>query len=474
MFDGYIRDNAFWRPRATAVLTPARAVSYAQFDADIDRVGTGLAALGLARGCGVVSIRIEDAYLHRVALAALSRLGIASSPAEDEEAEFNLAYVTGEPGFHGPDLTFDRSWAEAALAAPHVPLPRLEPEPQTLVRVMLSSGTTSKPKRIGFTWQRLEATTLTNIRVYGPGRMGVCVPLTGADSLLGFGVGVTAWALGAAYGSGLFIEHLPGVMERDAQGIVVMTPIQLRNLLKSLPPGFAPKPGWRLQVGGSALPADLAVEAELRITPDVWHGYGATESSRITAAPAARLRDTPGAVGVVPASASVQIVDEAGQPLPDGASGELVVKGTRTAEGYLGDPETTAERFRDGWYHTNDLARRLPNGTIVIEGRLDDRMNLGGRKFMPQAMEAAAMACPGVLDCACFAVPDDKGLDQCWLAVVADPGLDRAALASQLSGENLPERRFAWIDEIPRNAMGKVERATLREATLAVLRSGSG
>ena len=82
----------------------------------------------------------------------------------------------------------------------------------------------------------------------------------------------------------------------------------------------------------------------------------------------------------------------------------------------------------------------------------------------------AALACAGVRDVAAFAVPNAAGLEDCWLAVVADPGFDRDDLAPHLSGyKGLPPNRFAWVDEIPRNAMGKVERTKLRDALLAAL-----
>jgi len=95
-------------------------------------------------------------------------------------------------------------------------------------------------------------------------------------------------------------------------------------------------------------------------------------------------------------------------------------------------------------------------------------MNLGGRKFMPAILERPALECAGVLDCAAFAVPDSSGLDQVWLAVVAAPGLDPTQLRADLARRpGVPPLRIAWVDEIPRNAMGKVERARLRDALLA-------
>ncbi|MBX3482596.1 class I adenylate-forming enzyme family protein [Phenylobacterium sp.] len=478
MFDGYIRDGAAWRPRAPAVILPGRppqafaTVSYARFDADIDRLGRLLATeFGLAPGRGAVSLAVADAYVGRVALCALARLGVASAPYDDHAAARRLVYGLDADAPPPPDaIVLTREQVAAALAAPHEPLPRLAPDPDALVRVQLSSGTTAAPKRVGFTWSRLEIATLTALRIYGPGKLGVWVPLTGPDSLMGFGLAVAAWSVGATVAAGMTLETLPALMEAHGQGVCVLTPIQLRNLLTWLPDGFRPRPGWRLQVGGSALPPALAREALLRLTPDVWHGYGATESNRIAAGPAAALADVPGAVGHVPASAHVEIVGDDGRPLPDGRSGEIVVRSTRTAPGYLDDPAATAARFdpTTGAYRTGDLGRRLPDGRLVIEGRLDERMNLGGRKFMPHRLETPALEVEGVLDAAGFAAPGDDGLDQAWLAVTAAPDFDRDRLIRHLAAvPDLPPLRLAWTDEIPRNAMGKVDRATLRARLLS-------
>jgi acyl-coenzyme A synthetase/AMP-(fatty) acid ligase len=323
---------------------------------------------------------------------------------------------------------------------------------------------------VAVTWRRTESITLGNISIYsGPAR-ALWVPLTGADSLMGYAMGVCAWRLGAAYADGFHSEQLYELMEAHPSGIAVVTPLLLRLMLEALPTDFLPRSSWRLQVGGSALPHGLAVAAAARLSPDIWIGYGATESSCLATGPALAQADAPGSVGVVVAGSQVEIVDEADAPVPEGEAGELRVRGTRTADGYLDDPDATAAQFRDGWYYTRDMARRLPDGRIVIEGRLDERMNLGGRKFMPLILERPALECEGVLDCAAFAVPDEEGMDQVWLAVEAVDGFDKDRLAAHLAGyPHLPPRRFAWIEQIPRNAMGKVERDKLRDATLSAL-----
>ncbi len=475
MFDRPIRDFAVWTPRAPAIVLPGRSVSYAEFDPDIDRLGRALLDLGVRPERGVVSLAAPDPYLQRALLCALARLGVVSSPSDDEAADLKLVLLPeGQAAPGGGDvLALSESWAREALTAPHRPLPVLDPDPEAIVRVMLSSGTTRRPKRVAATWRRTVSITLGNIAIYGGVSRNVWVPMTGADSLMGYSMAVCAWRLGAAAGAGFSVANLPSLMERYATGIAVVTPTLLRTMLAALPPGFQPQAGWRLQSGGSALPVALAREAALRISPDIWIGYGATESSCLATGPALAMTDTPGAVGHVVAGALVDIVDEAGTPLPDGQSGELRVRGTRTASGYVGDPEATEAVFRDGWYCTRDLAHRRPDGRIVVEGRLDERMIVGGRKLMPIVMEEPVHAHPGVADCAAFAVPGKAGLDQAWLAIAIAQGFDRERLLADLARlPDFPPLRVAWIDEIPRNAMGKVERARLRDAVLATQSDG--
>lgn len=457
MFDGFIRDHARWTPRAIAVVVPGRAVSYAAFDADIDRLGRGLQAMGVGPATGVVAVGLSDPYLQFVAIAALARLGVASSPAHDPAADLRLE---------------DAASLATYLARPAPPLPQLELDPDAVGRVMLSSGTTRTPRRVGMSWRRIEIGNFATLRTFACGKAGTFVPATGEGSLLGFATCVAAWSVGGAVAVGMPLAELPGWLEALPPGFVGLTPRHLRTVLDALPPGFRLRPEWRLGVAGAPLPLRTAREAMARITPDVRIVYGSTECSLLAYGHAADLEAFPGQVGHTPAGAALEVVDDDGRPVSEGQSGEFRIATERMTHGYLGDAQASAERFRDGWFYTRDIGRRLPNGLLVLEGRADDRLNLeGGGKFMPGVLEAAAHAFPGVIDCAAFAAPDRAdGFDLCWLAVVAPSDFDRNGLARHLGGyPDLPPPRFAWIDEIPRNAMGKIERAKLREILVTAL-----
>jgi len=471
MFDARIRDHARWNPRALAVITPRERVTYARFDSDIDRFGTALAALGVHPGRGVVSLRLASPYLICVATAALARLGVASAPRDDDAADLHL--VDGQPASTDDPrmLRLSPAWVTEALAAPHTPLPRLPADPGRVVRVNLSSGTTRVPRRVALTAARIDGANTAQLCSFAAGRLGTWLAIPGPDTAAGFVLPVSAWSVGAAYAGGLPLETLAEWLEVLEPGLVCATPLQLRQLLAFLPPGYRPQPRWRFWTGGAAAPPALIQQVRLRITPDVWINYGSTEASLNSVGPAFGEGDVPGQVGHPFTGCEIEVLGPDGVPVPAGDTGEIRIRSDRMSTGYIDDPDATARRFRDGWFHPGDLGRYLPDGRLVIEGRVDDRMNLaGGFKFMPERIEVPALACPGVTDCAAFAVPDPQGFDQCWLAVAAAPGFDRETLAAHLANyPGLPPPRFAWVDEVPRNAMGKVERAKLRDAVLAAL-----
>ncbi len=479
MFDGFIRDHAHLTPRALAVITPSSTLTYAAFNAEIDRFGAALAALGIGRQTNVVSIAMDDPVLTYVLMAAMARLGIPSSPFNDPGAEIRLIQDRPDAGTDSPGprlVTLTRDWIAGARAADAAPLPVLQLDPEAIGRVMLSSGTTRTPRRVALPWKRIQAATLAYIGSRGGGLHDVWVPLTTVSALQGYFIAVSAWSKGATLTGGVGPLDLAAIMEAHPAGFVGCTPTQLRQILAHLPPGFLPRAGWRVYVGGARLPASLAREARLRVTPDIRVSYGATEATTTTAGLASWLDDDPGYVGVALNGAFLEFLDEDGNPVEDGQSGEIRIRGDRVADGYLNDPQASAERFRDGWFYTRDIGRRLSDGRIILGGRVDDRMILAEvGKFMPTFLEDAALVCPGVRDAAAFAVPNKTGLDDCWLAVVTEPGFDRETLAPHLGGyPGLPPNRFAWVDEIPRNVRGKVERTKLRDALLAALAASGG
>ncbi len=468
MFDAFVAFQARMQPRAMAILSPERQSTYAELDADVNRFANGLTALGVTPADGVISID-EGNYLKCVIVLALARMGIASSPGNDEAADI-LISDRDRPG-PPRGLWLTDEWVAATLASDAQRFTAPPKAPDMLGRVMLSSGTTKTPRRVGLSWRMVDAGVRSVAATYGAGRAGRWIPFTGIESIMGFHISLACWAAGGTLVVGVEGPDLPKALETLQPGLLGFTPTFLRTLLRDLPPDFVVQPGLRLVVGGGALPQSVAREARLRLSPDLKIIYGATECSGAASADATLLETTPGIAGYAAPGVRVLVVDADGAPLPAGVQGEVRIEAERAACSYIDDPVETAAAFRNGGFYPGDLGRMTADGLLVIDGRLDDRMNLGGHKFQPTTMDDVALDCPGVADAAAFAVPDAAGIDHCWLAVVQGEGFDRAMLLQQLQQHRpaLPPVRFAFTDAIPRNAMGKVERQRLRDETMAAL-----
>lgn len=368
-------------------------------------------------------------------------------------------------------MRLSADWIARTEAAAPTPVPSAARDPDGLARVLLSSGTTKTPRRVPLSWRRMEVGGLNALTAYASGKLGVWAIMTGLDSSLGFSMATLAWSLGAAVGVDYGSADLPHLMERQPEGLIGLNPLMLRNLLRQLPPGFELKPGWRVMVTGGLLPPVHARDARQRLSPDLHIIYGSTEAGRAMVGPARHVETHPGAVGYAVPGVTVEIVDPQGAPVPDGESGELRIRSERNAGRYLDDAAASAETFRDGWFYPGDLGRRLPDGLFVIDGRVDERLNIAGFKMMPNRLENALLEDPQVRDAAAFAVPGPEGFDQCWVAVSVEGDVSRESLLERLRAAGVPRVpvRFAWAEEIPRTEAGKIDRKALRAQTQAAL-----
>jgi 2,3-dihydroxybenzoate-AMP ligase len=463
MFDAYIAYQARQQPGAIAVATPAATMSFAELDAMVNRFARALSRIGLPAD-GIVAVQFANPITHWLAILGLARLGIGSACGSDGSASF---LVTDQPSRPGSFLASD-AWIEQTSRGSPAPLPAVRPDPNRLGRVLLSSGTTGAQKRIGLSWGLIDANIRNAVIAYGPTHPGPWLLEIGIDTVFGFTVGLAGWAAGhgAVFRTG---ADLPALLTRFAPGLFALVPIQLHALLERLSPGFKPLGTMRAVVTGGLLPPAMAREARLRLTPDIRIVYGASECGAATILDAAVLDGHPGAVGYPMPGVAVETVNEAGEPAPPGQPGEVRIRSNRVAAGYLEEPEGGQRAFRNGWFHPGDIGRLAEDGLLLIDGRVDDLMNLGGPKVLPGVVEDALEGCPGVLDAAAFAIPHAVGIGQCCVALVRGPEFDRDVMVAQLTERLpwLPSVRLLFVDRIPRNAMGKVERNALAALTQA-------
>jgi malonyl-CoA/methylmalonyl-CoA synthetase len=233
----------------------------------------------------------------------------------------------------------------------------------------------------------------------------------------------------------------------------------------------------RLFVSGSAaLSAETFDQFEQRFGQRILERYGMTETLMNLTNPYHGERRA-GTVGMPFPGQEARVVDKGTRrPLPPDTDGEIEVRGPHVCASYWNRPDATAERFMgDGWFRTGDLGRVSVDGYYTITGRATDLIISGGYNVYPREVEELLQQCPGVHDVAVVGLPDpDLGEQVVAVIVRNDPGVGEEQIVSfcrqHLASYKKP-RRVLFVDALPRNALGKVQKHMLREALQGDARS---
>lgn len=225
----------------------------------------------------------------------------------------------------------------------------------------------------------------------------------------------------------------------------------------------------RLFVSGSApLLLETFTEFEARTGQRILERYGMSEAGMIASNPLASERKG-GTVGLPLPGVEVRVADGDDQPLPAGEVGGIQIRGPNVFAGYWNQPARTAEEFAtDRWFRTGDVGRFDADGYLSIVGRAKDLIITGGYNVYPKEIELVLDAIPGVLESAVIGLPHPDFGEAVTAVVVARTGVvvDEVALLSHvrtvLANYKVP-KRIHVVTDLPRNAMGKVQKARLRE-----------
>lgn len=221
--------------------------------------------------------------------------------------------------------------------------------------------------------------------------------------------------------------------------------------------------------GSTIVPQGLIDAVTARGVP-VLQVYGATETCPI--AVYTRLGNDlsrPGSTGLPGLLCEARVVDEAGEEVPAGIAGEVVVRGPNVTTGYWQNAAATAEALHDGWFRTGDIACRDRDGYFTIHDRKKNMIVSGGENIYPAEIERVLLDHEAVVEAAVIGVPDPRWQEVPLAFVVPRAGAAptaeelRAHLAAQLARFKLP-REFVFVEALPRNALGKVQHFRLREA----------
>jgi O-succinylbenzoic acid--CoA ligase len=403
--------------------------------------------------CGSLHIALDAVLLPRPAAAvAITRAW-----------EAGRAVLPLDPAAHAPEL---RRLLDAVRPTHLVDsdgrrrLPGGQPLPAEVAAVVATSGTAGAPKAVELTASGLRAAALATSAALGVG-VGdgwlACVPLHG---VAGLAIVARAWHTGVplTVQVGFDPERVDPASGHGAT-LVSLVPTMLRRLVAARCElrGFR-----RILVGGGPVPPELLVQAAA-LDANVVTTYGLTETGGGVVHDGHPVDGVELAVGDGDAGAS----SGGGPPSASEGEGEIRLRGPMVMRGYHGDPAATAAALRDGWLHTHDLGRLLPDGRLRVLGRRDEVIISGGVNVHPVEVEQVLSRHPLVRDVAVGGAQDPEWGQRVVAFVVPcqperPPSLEelRGFARQQLAAAKVP-RQLVLVDEVPRSPGGKLLRRSL-------------
>ena len=221
--------------------------------------------------------------------------------------------------------------------------------------------------------------------------------------------------------------------------------------------------------GGAAVIAAISAKWREITGQIIREGYGLSETSPVLSFNPWDLTEFSGTTGLPMPSTDIKLLDDEGREVGMGEAGEICAKGPQVMSGYWEKPEANAAAFTaDGYFRTGDVGVFDEKGFLKIVDRKKDMIIVSGFNVYPNEVEAVATACPGVMECACIGVPDDKTGEAVKLFVVKAPNatLTNEDLVThcrkEMTAYKMP-KIVQFIDALPKSAVGKILRRELRE-----------
>nr|WP_269327468.1 AMP-binding protein [Kineosporia mesophila] len=522
-------------PHRTAVVDPQERLTFAALDGAADRIAAGLARIGLRRGDRVVVQLPNRADFLRVwfGLQRLGAVPVHAMPAHRRDEIVHLAATSGASALVVADRqgSFDlremadqvgRTLRERGLAPPtvivagkagtphrvsladldeeldHGPVPapgpgrRLlpvegpdpddpdGPAPGDLALLLISGGTTGRPKLI----PRSHTDYLLTAE------LGAAAADVGPDTVylavlpIGFNFTLACPGVLGTLASGGTVVLAPDPSPATAFALIETEGVTHTALTPALVPHWlAEAQTWPealhslrvVQVGGARLPDELARVAGPALGARIQQVYGMAEGLICYTA----LDDEPELIATTQGRPScpeddLLIVDPAsGAPVPDGQAGELLVRGPYTLSAYYNGPVPDPAFTPDGYYRSGDLVRRLPTGHVVVVGRVKDQINRGGEKYAAIEIEDHLLDLPGIRAVAIVGIPDQDWGEAAVAVLVHDgPAPSVRALATHLRERGLAAykapQQVHSISRLPLTPVGKVDKQALRALLTSV------
>jgi malonyl-CoA/methylmalonyl-CoA synthetase len=472
-------------------------VTYADAEAASARYASFLAGLGLEPG-DRVAVQVEKSPEALLLYLACLRAGLVYLPLNSAYQEGEIAYFleNAEPG---AVVAQPRSmpWLEplaARLGVRHVfsldeegggtfphasrdapaRFTTVQRSADDLAAILYTSGTTGRSKGAMLTHRNLASNALVLHEAWGFRPDDVLIHMLPLFHVHGLFVACHCVLVnGSAMRFHARFDARKAIAELATSTVFMGVPTFYTRLLaeSALDPKACAR--MRLFVSGSApLLAETHVEFERRSGHRILERYGMTETGMLTSNPLKGDRRA-GSVGPALAGTGVRVVDDQGEPCAADAIGHVQVRGANVFSGYWRMPEKNREEFTaDGYFKTGDMGSVSSDGYLSIVGRSKDLIITGGYNVYPKEVELALDELPGVRESAVVGIPHPD-FGEAVTAVIVPKNGGKAptetevivALKGKLANFKVPKRVY-FVEDLPRNAMGKVQKNVLRDRYL--------
>jgi acyl-CoA synthetase (AMP-forming)/AMP-acid ligase II len=479
----------------TAVILPEQdiRVSYGALRTQVATVAEQLAAAGIGPG-DRVGIALPNGLPMIVSFLAASLAGTAAplNPAyKEDEFRFYLDDTSARVLILPPEgidearrAAIDRvpvfsidmdSSGTVSLSGVEGRRSVAAPSVDSVALVLHTSGSTGRPKRVPLAHANLSISARNVARSYslGPDDVSLCVmPLFHVHGLVASTLATLATGGTVVVPSKFSPLSFWRVAKQYGVTWYSAVPTLHQLLLARVtdPASQRPEGAERLRFIRScsaALPPRVMQSLEAAFGAPVLEAYGMTEAAHQMASnPLPPDERKPGSVGPG-TDVRISIMDAAGNHLPTGQPGEVVIKGPNVIQGYENNPEANATSFVDGWFRTGDQGFLDADGYLTLVARLKELINRGGEKISPREIDEVLLAHPSVAEAVCFGVPHPTWGEEVAAAVVVRAPITEGELLAhcreRLADYKRPKQIYL-TEAIPRTATGKIQRGVVAKA----------
>ncbi|MEU2433590.1 fatty acyl-CoA synthetase [Streptomyces sp. NPDC007861] len=483
--DGVLRRSAQRVPGRTAVRYGDRSWTYAELDAAVTTAAAVLSDHGLVECDRVAAYgRNSDAYL--IAFLACARAGFVHVPVNHNLTGDELAYILDQSGSSlvladpaladrvpdGHVVRALRDTGDSLLAALAEPQEfDTDRDAHNLAQLLYTSGTTALPKGAMMTHRALVheyISAITALDLDEHDKPVHSLPLYHSAQMHVFllpylAVGAENTILDAPDAAQIF-----DLVEAGRADSLFAPPTVWIALSEH--PGFATRDLGGLRkayYGASIMPVPVLERLRERLPGLAFYNcFGQSEIGPLATVLGPKEHEgRMDSCGRPVRFVEAKVVDEDGDDVPDGTPGEIAYRSPQLCKGYWDKPEETRAAFRGGWFRSGDLAVRDPEGYYTIVDRVKDVINSGGVLVASRQIEDVLYTHPSVAEAAVIGLPDERWIEAVTAVVVPREGVTEDELLAHarahLPGFKVP-KRIVLVDELPRNASGKILKRELR------------